>query len=514
MTIAAVPADYFVSSLPSVLAAGGNSPGMNGIFGDNSGDTSIPIGTVPSFANQAAVAAWYGPSSLQATLATYYFNSFIGATRIPSALSFFQYNTTAVSGYMRGGTVAGLSLAQLQALSGTITVSIDGVSHTSANINLAGATSFTNAATLMQTGLQSGTPSTTATVTYDALRQAFVITSSTTGTSSSVLYGTDSSLSPSLNFTAATGAVLSPGAVAQTPAGAMAMVISQTQNWAGFSTTVDPDDGAAGGPQKLLFSAWTNGQDGAYAYVGYDSDPTPANSSDDSACYAQQVTTAQYNGTIPVWAPTGAAGAQKAAFILGAIASINFGQTSGRVAFGYLSQSGLTPDVANLTTLENLQGNGYNSYCVAATKQQQFNFLWKGTTPGQWGTIDRYINQLYWNAEFQNDLMVYRTTVKWIPYTSAGYGGIRQAMQSDITAMGAFGAWVSGATLTSQQIAEVNAEAGINIATTLQNQGWYLQISDPSSSVMDEGGSPEITYWYTDGGNVLQLAVNAIDVES
>lgn len=513
MVIQAIPADYFVSSLPSVLAAAGNSPGMNGIFGDNSGDTSIPIGTVQSFANQSAVAAWYGPSSLQATLATYYFNGFVGATQIPSALSFFQYNTAAVAGYMRGGSLAAMTLSQLQALSGTINIVVDGVSHVSANINLASATSFTNAATLIQAGIQTGTPTSTATVSWDSLRKAFVITSGTTGASSSVGYGTDSSLSPSLLFTAATGAVLSPGATTATPSTAMAAVIAQTQNWAGFSTTVDPDNGSAGGPQKLLFSLWTNGQSGAYAYVGYDSDPTPASSGNDTACYAALVAAAGYNGTIPVWALTGTSGAQKAAFILGAIASINFGQTAGRVEFGYLSQAGLTPDVTSLTTLENLQANGYNAYCVAATKQQQFNFLWKGTMPGQWGTIGRYINQLYWNAEFQNDLMVYRTTVKWIPYTAAGYGGIRQAMQSDINAMGTFGAWVAGADLTSQQIAEVNAAAGLNIANTLINQGWYLQISDPPESVMEEGGSPEITYWYTDGNNVLQLAVNAIDVE-
>lgn len=513
MTIQAVPANYFVSSNPSVLAAAGNSPGMNGLEVDNSGDTSIPIGTVQGFANQPAVAAWYGPSSLQATIATNYFNGFNGATQVPSALYFFQYNTASVAGYLRGGTVAGMSLSALQGLSGTITVLIDGVSHTSSNINLSAATSFTSAAALIQTGLQGGTPSTTATVTYDSLRQAFVITSSTTGASSSVGYGTDSSLSPSLNFTAATAAVLSPGAIAQTPAGAMATVVSQMQNFAGFTTTSDPDNGAAGGPQKLLFSAWTNGEGGAYAYVGYDSDPTPAGSNDDTACYAQRVTTAAYNGTIPVWAATSLAGAQKAAFVLGSIASINFGAAGGRVDFAYLNQSGLTPDVTDETTLENLQANGYNAYCAAATKQQQFNFLWPGSMPGQWAWIDPYINQLYWNATLQNDLLVYRTTVKWIPYTPSGYGGVRQAMQGDITAMGAFGAWVKGATLSATQIAEVNAAAGLNIATTLQNQGNYLQILDPPASVQQQRGSPIITFWYVDGGSIHKLAINSVDLE-
>lgn len=511
MTIAAIPARKFVNSLPSVLSASGAAPGMNGIFLDI--DASIPIGTVQGFANQPAVAAWYGPSSTQAQLATNYFDGFNGATQIPSLLSFFQYNTASVAGYMRGGSLASMTLTTLQGFSGTITVLIDGVSHTSANINLASAASFTAAAALIQTGLQTGTPSTTATVTWDALRKAFVITSGTSGASSSVGFGTDSSLSPSLNFTSANGAVLSPGAVAQTPAGAMNQIVTQTQNWASFASIFDPDNGAAGGPIKQQFSSWTNSQNGAYVYVGWDTDVTPSAESNDTACFAQQVEAAQYNGTIPVWAPTATAGAQKAAFIMGSIASINFGATPGRVDFMYISQTGLTPDVSSETTYDNLVANGYNFYCVAATKQQQFNFLAEGSMPGEWEWIDPYVNQLYFNALMQNDLLAYRTVVKWIPYTSAGYGGVRQALQGDITQMGNFGAWVSGTTLSGQQITEVNQAAGVNIASTLQNQGWYLSITDPPASVMQARESPNIVFYYTDGGSVHNLNISSVDVE-
>ena len=150
MTIAAIPASKFVSSLPSVLSASGAELSMDSVWLDE--DSSIPIGTVQGFANTAAVQAWYGPSSNQAALAAIYFAGYTDATQIPSELYFFQYNTTAVAGYMRGGSVAGITLAQIQALSGTITVVIDGVSHVSAAINLASATSFTSAAALIQTG--------------------------------------------------------------------------------------------------------------------------------------------------------------------------------------------------------------------------------------------------------------------------------------------------------------------------------------------------------------------------
>ncbi len=503
--IPAIPASKFVSSLPSVLTAAGSPASLNSVWLDT--NTSIPIGSLVSFGNQAAVAAYFGASSTEASLATIYFNGFTGATQVPSALYFFQYNTTAVSGYMRSGSLAAMTLTQLQALSGTITVSIDGTSHTSASINLSAATSFTDAASLIQTGLQSGVPTTTATVTWDAQLSEFVITSSTTGATSSVGYGTDTSLSPSLKLTQTTGAVLSPGAAANTPSGAMDEIVGLSQNWGSFTTVQDPDSGAAGGPQKLLFSAWVSGQNGAYAYVPWDTDIGPTEAID-GTCFAALAAAADYTGVIPVWGVD----ATKAAFITGAIASINFTATNGRVDFAYLGQSGLTPDVTDITTYDNLVANNYNCYCAVATRTEYFQFLQPGSMIGAWKWIDPYVDQIYFNSEFQLDLLTLRTTIKFIPYTPYGYNLIRQAMGQTITDMGNFGAWVSGVTLSGSQIAAVNAQAGINISTTLQNQGWYLLISDPGATARASRLSPNISFYYTDGGNVNTIVVNSVDL--
>jgi hypothetical protein len=503
--IPAIPASKFVSSLPSVLTAAGSPASLNSVWLDT--NTSIPIGSLVSFGNQAAVAAYFGASSTEASLATIYFNGFTGATQVPSALYFFQYNTTAVSGYMRSGSLAAMTLTQLQALSGAITVSIDGTSHTSASINLSAATSFTDAASLIQTGLQSGVPTTTATVTWDAQLSEFVITSSTTGATSSVGYGTDTSLSPSLKLTQTTGAVLSPGAAANTPSGAMDEIVGLSQNWGSFTTVQDPDSGAAGGPQKLLFSAWVSGQNGAYAYVPWDTDIGPTEAID-GTCFAALAAAADYTGVIPVWGVD----ATKAAFITGAIASINFTATNGRVDFAYLGQSGLTPDVTDITTYDNLVANNYNCYCAVATRTEYFQFLQPGSMIGAWKWIDPYVDQIYFNSEFQLDLLTLRTTIKFIPYTPYGYNLIRQAMGQTITDMGNFGAWVSGVTLSGSQIAAVNAQAGINISTTLQNQGWYLLISDPGATARASRLSPNISFYYTDGGNVNTIVVNSVDL--
>jgi hypothetical protein len=147
-----IPASELVNAIPSVLAAGGNPLSLNAIFLTD--DTTIPIGTVQPFATLADVQAWFGPASIQAELAAVYFNGYDNAQTLPGTLYFAQYNAAAVAAYLRSGSFQGFTLAQLQALSGTLVIVIDGETVTSANINLAAANSFTNAATLIQAGIQ------------------------------------------------------------------------------------------------------------------------------------------------------------------------------------------------------------------------------------------------------------------------------------------------------------------------------------------------------------------------
>lgn len=147
-----IPASQIVNVIPSVLGAGGNALSLNAVFLTD--DDTIPLGTVKAFSTVADVEDWFGPTSIEAILAGKYFAGYDNALALPGTLYFTQYNTVAAAAYLRSGSFEGVTLAELQALSGVLTVSIDGRAVTSANINLAGATSFTNAAALIQTGLQ------------------------------------------------------------------------------------------------------------------------------------------------------------------------------------------------------------------------------------------------------------------------------------------------------------------------------------------------------------------------
>ena len=289
----------------------------------------------------------------------------------------------------------------------------------------------------------------------------------------------------------------------------MAAITAATQNWFSFISTFDPDAGAAGGPIKLQFAQWASQQNGQYLYIPWDTDPTPSTEANDSASFGALLAAAEYNGTFPLWGTDGT----KAAFTAGAIASIDFNADGGRIDFAYISQAGLTPDVTSPTVLNNLISNSYNCYCNVATRTALFQYLYPGSMPGEWEWLDPYVNQAYFNSQMQNDLLTYRTTIKWIPYTEAGYNGVRSALQDAINQMGSFGAWVSGVDLSGTQVAEITSEYGASIVTTLENQGWYLSVSDPGATARNARLSPNIIFLYTDGGNIQTFQVNAIDVE-
>lgn len=146
-----IPANALVNVLPNVLSAGGNAININAMLLTT--NSRVPIGAPISFPNATAVASYFSASSNEAKKATVYFQGFTGATAIPGALWFTQYNQFDVAAYLRGGNISALTLAQLQALSGSLSIVMDGYTHSAASISLAAATSFSSAAGIIQAAM-------------------------------------------------------------------------------------------------------------------------------------------------------------------------------------------------------------------------------------------------------------------------------------------------------------------------------------------------------------------------
>ena len=181
----AINANQIVQVLPSVLAAGGLGIQLTGLM--LTANVRAPIGEVLSFPDATSVAAYFGATSQEAALSTIYFLGFQNSQQKPGTLLFSQYPwLQPVAAYLRGGSVSSLTLAQLQALSGTLSVTINGTLY-SQSISLSAATSNSNAASIIGStlgitgigagsyvGSISGTTLTVGTVTNGPQQASFV----------------------------------------------------------------------------------------------------------------------------------------------------------------------------------------------------------------------------------------------------------------------------------------------------------------------------------------------------
>jgi hypothetical protein len=576
-----IPASAFVSVNPEVIPAGGAGLALSGLFLTNS--SLIPIGQVLSFASSTNVAGYFGASSNEAAQAAVYFSGFNNANIRPGQMLLAQYNQAAAPAWLRGGNISATPLTTLDALSGTLQLSVNGASKVSGSITLT-SDSFSAAAAAIQSAFSAFS----GTVTYSSITGAFTFTTTATGATETITtatsnYGTatactstgtvltvggtvvhtfsvgdfvvatDSTnslpagtyitslgtgtggagtynisaagtpgdltscaatgysvngpLAIGLGLTTQTGAILSQGAAAASPGTFMAGVIATTTNWASFTTIFNPD--VSGNTNKQAFAAWNTLQNNRYMYTAWDTDITPTESTNASTSLGQILIGNGNSGTALVYEPTDLS---HASFIMGAVASIDFTEVNGNTSLAFKSQSGINPAVTNQTVMTNLIANGYNSYISAANANNQWQYLYPGSITGAFKSIQRYVNQIWLNSSFQTALMTLLTTVKAVPYVAAGYALIEAAMMDPINAALNFGMIQPGVALSSAEIAEVNYQAGANIAPTLQTRGWYLQVLDPGAVVRGGGGSPAISFWYTDGGSVLQINLASIDV--
>src|SRR5579885_1921415 len=142
----AIPASQIVSVVPSVLPAGGAALDLIGLILTQ--NTRVPIGEVLDFPSAQAVSSFFGATAQESALASIYFLGFDGSSVKPGQLLFSQYNIAPVSAWLRGGNISALSLSALQAISGTLSITIDGILK-SGSINLSAATSFSSAAQII-----------------------------------------------------------------------------------------------------------------------------------------------------------------------------------------------------------------------------------------------------------------------------------------------------------------------------------------------------------------------------
>ena len=495
-----IPFSQVVQVVPSVLSAGGEAVDLNALVLTQ--NAYAPYGTILEFSDASAVQSYFGANSTEATIANVYFNGYSTSTSLPGAILFTNYPETDTAGWLRGGNISGLTLGELQALSGTLSLTVAGTVETSGTINFSGATSFSNAATVIQAGFVSPN----FTVTYDSVHSAFIFTTNATGASETITFATGT-LSTSLALTQAAGATISQGQAPAVPATFMAGILNKNQNWATFMTAWESLMS-----EKEAFANWSNSAAPRWLYVCQDSDINIL-TANNTITFGNYLQTYQLVGTCPVY--SNADDPTLAAFVCGFAASLNFTRLNGRATLDFKIQSGLVPSVTTSTAYDAVLSNGYNCYAAFGSNNPANNKNWfaPGSVSGEWLWADTYLNQIWLNANLQLAMVNLLTQVGAIPYNAQGNALIYNAAQDPINAAVNFGAIRAGINVSAAQAAEIQYALGFNAAPTIAAQGWYLQISEATAQTRAARQSPPITLFYQDGEAVQQITMASIAIQ-
>lgn len=491
----AIPLRKDVQINPGVLPAGGSALDLNGlILTDNA---YAPIGQVLTFTNKEDVSKYFGSLSEEYAMANVYFSGYNNSLKTPGALLFSALNSAPVSAWLRGGSMAAVTLEQLKAMSGTLTITVDGTQHAATSVDLSAATSFANAADLIQTAIGASV-----TVTFDTNQKAFIIKSATTGETSTISYASGTIAAP-LKFTAATGAVLSQGADIPVVSDAMQTVLDNSQNWAFVTTSLEPTEELA-----LSLSSWVTGQNYRFGYVPYTMEASALVTGSADTLAFKIIAVNNYSNVVPVYGRN-----IHAASILGYVASLPFDRQEGRVTAKFRELSGLPAVVKTSSAYDALIANGYNFYGNYAQNKVVEDYWAAGTITGDFKWLDTFAFQMWLNATLAKDAIQVLKSNRSIPYNASGKAIIEASFADTINQGVAFGGIRTGVSLSSQQISEIQNAVGADVSPSLIAKGYYLYIGDPTPTQRAERTSPPMTLWYCDGGAVQKITLASIEVQ-
>ena len=487
----AIPASYIVSITPRVISAGGTDLEFNGLFLTT--NKLVPLSAVAlSFVDADSVGDYFGLLSNEYAVASIYFKGYTGSFAKPKRVFFARRVDSAVGAYIRGGKFTG-TLADIKSvLLGELNIEIDGNSIALSSVDFSGATSLSDAATILQTALQAELASTT--VEYSSVTGGFIINSPTTGNTSTITYGTGN-IAELLNF-GSDKAVLSQGSAMLSVDDNMALIKEATQNFVAYTTVY-----SASNDEYLALCAWANAQEIEYLYAGWTNDAqltVPGS----TTSIADLVKTAEYGAQEILYNNV-----NLAAFLLGAIASVDRSRTNGSINFAFKKVEGVAATVTDQATADLLLEKGVSFMGSFATRNDQFTFFYDAKMYGTYGYVDAFINTVWFKNVMQVAIMNGLTNAGRVPYNEAGYSLVRSWLQDPINRAINNGVIDTGVTLSESQKTQIIQETGKDISMELSTVGYAVLITDAGASSRVGRQSPNISVYYTYAGSVHRVEV-------
>lgn len=485
-----IPASDIVNILPAALAAGGTSLSLNTVV-----FSTLAMFPIKEYFDKDSVGDDFGVTSNAYKWAETYFSGFTNSSIKPSSLFIASYVNADKAAALIGRSLRSSTLDDIKAISGTLSVTIDGTLKTG-TIDLSAATSFSNAASLIGTAIGSTTE-------FDTQLQAFVVESELVGSESSISFATGTA-ADALGLSENGGATVNNATVTDTATTAMERVTQYTLNFAPISHL---GDAAFTTDVQKDFLSWGTKQGHRYWPIMWGKEATALIPNNDT-CLGGWVKANDIQDATLVYGDQ-----VHAAFLCGSIASINFEETNGRVTMDFRNQSGIVASVTNKADAKALESNGYGYYGAWATANDRFQFFRNSVVSGEFKWADTYAFQLWLNSNFQLNGMIGLQQFKSIPPNTTGQTQYRSMFQDTIDTGVSFGGIVSGVKLTELQKSVIVRETGSTDAPMqLFTLGWYMYVGD---AVNVQGAARKrfpAKFYYCDGGSIQGINMTSTAV--
>ncbi|MGK8887366.1 DUF3383 domain-containing protein [Burkholderia gladioli] len=398
-----------------------------------------------SYSGIPDVAEDFGTTAPEYQAATLYFNQ----SPQPASLLIGRWAKTATAGLLNGGVLSAgqQAIAEWDVITtGAFNITIDGNAKVITGLDFSAQTNLNGVATVI------GAKLTGATIVWDGSR--FVVTSATTGASSTVSYATAPAtgvdISAMLGLTASTASVPANGIAAETPAAAAALFLDQFANQflglAFADGTIEDDDHVAvaqlvEADQAHIYGITTQNAQAL--------DPTVTSDlASRLKALALKYSMIQYSSS----------SAYAVVSALGRLLTVDFNGNSTTLTLMYKQEPGIVAEALTSTQADTLEAKNCNVY---VGYDNNTSILQYGVTPS--GIfVDSVYNALWFRNDIQTAVynLLYTSPTK-IPQTDAGNAQIAatissvcdQAVTNGYLAPGVwnsagFGAIVQGQTLS------------------------------------------------------------------
>jgi len=437
-------------------------------------NTKVPVDGLVETTSATDALTYFGSTSKEYLMAAFYFTFIAKNVSRAKKLSYARYADVAAAPRIYGAKLAA-TLAQFVAVTaGTLTITSGANTANLTGLNFSAATSLANVASILQTAIRAATGSqfTTATVTYDAVGQAFNFVGSTPGAAamSVTVTGTGADVATLLGW--GLGSVMSPGTAAKSITNTLSDSAEASNNFGSFAFLPVLTD-----TQVVEAATWNATRNVEFVYC------VPVTDANMAGLSAALLATA---GVALTYAPLATEYDEIVPMIL--MASTDY--TRRNAVKNYMFQQfALTPKVTTTAISTQLDNLRVNYYGVTQTAGQLIAFYQRGTlTGGASAPVDQnvYANELWFKDVAQASLMSLLLALERVSANIEGRGQIITILQDAIEQALYNGAISVGKALNVQQRLYITELTGDDLAyAQVQNIGYWLSCDMQSYVTVD-----------------------------